>query len=227
MKRYGSSISVRQVVSAAFLGFALTVLPAAIPAHAADNESSEPELLDTKILQHIMKGLGLKRDEDGIDYRERSPLVLPATKELPKPEQPTPASKVAGWPDDPDVKRVKQRRDIEKNRKAYVEGVDDRPLLPSQYSLPGGGSGSGGGTSGKSAEESAMPSSMKELGAKNIFSKVFGKDTDQYQTFTNEPPRSSLIEPPKGYRTPSPNQPFGVGKETWVAPKVDRQDPVR
>ena len=47
---------------------------------------------------------------------------------------------------------------------------------------------------------------------------------EEYTPFTGEPPRTSLTEPPTGYRTPSPNQPYGVGKEKWTAPKIDRQE---
>ena len=104
--------------------------------HAAwAEDGQEDTLVDTKIMRHILKGLGWQRDEKGIEYRERSPLVLPGSsgKELPKPAPVSPAAKTAGWPDDPDIKRQKQRRDAEKNRKAYVEGVDDRPMLPSEY----------------------------------------------------------------------------------------------
>src|SRR5690349_15222415 len=49
-------------------------------AQAADDD--EIELLDTKILRGILKGFGLKRDGEAIEYRERSPLVLPPSKEL-------------------------------------------------------------------------------------------------------------------------------------------------
>ena len=31
--------------------------------------------------------------------------------------------------------------------------------------------------------------------------------------FTGEPPRTALTEPPAGYQTPSPDQPYGLGKE--------------
>jgi hypothetical protein len=176
----------------------------------------------------VLKGLGWKREERGIEYRERSPLVLPQGKDLPSPEKSQPASsKVAGWPDDPDVKRAKKKKDEERKRKPYTEGVDDRPLLPSQYSKTSSGRGDNPTIlDSKNEEESARPSTLKELGSKGIFSKVWGNN-DQYATFTGEPPRSNLIEPPAGYRTPSPSQPFGVGKDVWTAPKIDRQEPVR
>jgi hypothetical protein len=40
----------------------------------------------------------------------------------------------------------------------------------------------------------------------------FKKDGES-ATFTGEPPRSSLTEPPPGYQTPSPNQRYGIGPE--------------
>ncbi|HXI60207.1 MAG TPA: hypothetical protein VNO55_29285 [Polyangia bacterium] len=230
MMSFRSKPRLVRALFAAMVGAAVITGTSGNSAWAADDDSEEPELLDTQIVRYILKGLGLQREEKQIQYRERSPLVLPANKQLPSPETVTPASKTAGWPDDPDVKRAKQKKETEKKRKAYTEGVDDRPLLPSQYGknpsarsdnptiLPG---------SGKSAEESEKPSTIQELGSKNIFSKVWGNNSEEYQPFTGEPPRANLIEPPAGYRTPSPSQPYGVGKEKWVAPKIDRQEPVK
>jgi hypothetical protein len=229
-----SLISRPRLLSAAFATLLGAAVIAGCSAGAAraddDTDGEEPTLLDTQILQYVLKGLGWRRgdQEKGIEYRERSPLVLPNSKDLPPPEKSQPAkSKVAGWPDDPDVKRAKKKKDDERKRKSYTEGVDDRPLLPSQVAKgadkidpPQTILGS------KNEEEATRPSSVWELGSKNIFSKVWGNN-DDYTTFTGEPRRESLIEPPSGYRTPSPNQPFGVGKDRWVAPKVDRQEPVR
>ena len=199
--------------------------------HAAwAEDGQEDTLVDTTIMRHILKGLGWQRDEKGIEYRERSPLVLPGSsgKELPKPAPVSPAAKTAGWPDDPDIKRQKQRRDAEKNRKAYVEGVDDRPMLPSEYERKKGTEDKNRPATldSKSWEESRNPSTAQELGSKNIFSKMWGSKPNEYVTFTGEPPRTTLIEPPRGYRTPSPSQPFGVGQEKWTGP-TDRQEQAR
>ena len=55
--------------------------------------------------------------------------------------------------------------------------------------------------------------SPSQLGSKsNIWSKMFGKDEPEAGRFTGEPPRTALTEPPPGYQTPSPDQPYGVGK---------------
>ena len=39
---------------------------------------------------------------------------------------------------------------------------------------------------------------------------------EEYGTFTGEPPRVSLTDPPAGYQTPSPDQPYGITPEHKV-----------
>jgi hypothetical protein len=106
--------------------------------------------------------------------------------------------------------------------------VDDRPLLPNEYSRKPGTDDKNRPAvlDSKPFEEAQQPSTRQELGAKNIFSKLWGDKSNEYVTFTGEPPRSTLIEPPRGYRTPSPNQPYGVGPEKWKGPG-DRQEQVK
>jgi hypothetical protein len=174
---------------------------------------------DTKFLRNMLKGLGLRQDGDDIDYRERSPLVLPPGQNLPPPQPPNQASKTAAWPNDPDVRRAKQRKEQEK--KIVIEGDDERPLRPSELNRPGRPASKDDGSPSKTAEESARPSSLKELGSKSLFSGNWFAPSEEYTTFAGEPPRDSLTEPPVGYRTPSPNQPYGVGKEKWKPPVVD------
>ena len=48
----------------------------------------------------------------GIEYRERSPLVLPpSTRPAAAGSRHEPADKTAAWPIDPDVKRAKERKE--------------------------------------------------------------------------------------------------------------------
>ena len=47
----------------------------------------------------------------------------------------------------------------------------------------------------------------------------FGGYTNETGTFTNEPSRNTLTEPPPGYQTPSPAQPYGVTR------RVERSAP--
>ena len=50
---------------------------------------------------------------------------------------------------------------------------------------------------------------------------MFGKDDNQTAQFTGEPPRVSLTDPPAGYQTPSPNEPYGHGKERYNPKATD------
>lgn len=227
--------SFARFVAAAAIGMAVVVGSVGMPAHAAEDD--EDELLDTKIFKGILKGLGLRKDEgSGITYRERSPLVLPPSKDatqLPAPEKIDP-KKAANWPDDPDLKRARQAREAERKRKPVDPGVDDKPLRSNQMTdgtapAQRGTAGRTPEAPGKSVEGSMAPSTNAELGSKGLtsmFSSVWAPK-EEYTPFTGEPPRGSLTEPPRGYRTPSPNQPYGVGKEKWVAPKTDRNEVVR
>ncbi len=64
---------------------------------------------------------------------------------------------------------------------------------------------------------------------KNLFSFDWLKK-EQYATFTGEPPRASLTDPPPGYQTPSPDQPYGLAPEKKVyVPKTlgERMEPTR
>ena len=47
--------------------------------------------------------------------------------------------------------------------------------------------------------------------AKNLFGSILSKK-NEYATFTGEPSRETLTDPPPGYLTPSPDQPYGVGQ---------------
>jgi hypothetical protein len=234
MKNFRPRHQFAGLVLAATVGIAASAGFLATAAHAADDD--EMELLDTKILRGIMKGLGLKRDGEAIEYRERSPLVLPPGKELnqlPPPETVN-AKKSPDWPDDPDLKRARQKKEAERKRKPMEPGVDDKPLPPNKMTaegqLPTPTGGKGGEAPGRSIEGSAAPSTNSELGSKGImsmFSSGLWAPKEEYTAFTGEPQRSSLTEPPAGYRTPSPNQPYGVGREKWKPTVVDRNEPVK
>ena len=187
------------------------VTSAVAPAYAGDD--SDP--IDTRILRGILEGIGLRRDGDKtIDYHERSPLVIPSdTTQLPPPEN---AGGVAAanpnWPKDPDVMRAEQEAKFEKNRNIIEETRrEENPLSPSQMT-PGGKDrrvstvnvpGSDAGPNGF-----GNPMSPSELGYKGGFFGLFGSKGEAAR-FTGEPARTSLTEPPPGYQTPSPVEPYG------------------
>jgi hypothetical protein len=53
---------------------------------------------------------------------------------------------------------------------------------------------------------------------------LWGRNKEEYGTFVREPARTSLTEPPPGYRTPSPAQPYGVGKEKYSPTAINPMD---
>lgn len=210
-------------------------------ARAQDDEEDVP--YDTKILRGIMSGLGLKRDGEGpdIDYRERSPLVVPPSLNLPPPETAAPTPNAANWPVDPDEKRRKAAIAARKKAANTRYQVEDegRALNPREMT-PGAGtadarnrpapqSGRGDSKPGEAGDRL----SVFDLGYKgDMFSwnSLFGsKDKGEVAKFEHEPPRVSLTEPPAGYRTPSPAQPYGITPEKKSSKAMDiyeRQTPV-
>ena len=189
---------------------------AAAPARAGNDDNSG-EAFDTKILRSILEGLGLQRDGNTIDYQERAPLVIPPSRDLPPPETDV-AVKNPNWPDDPDVKRARELRAAEKADKTIISDKElSRPLRPSELNV-GRRQASrlqGYKSPGNDTEMSRplMPSALGYKGG--IFGSLFGKDDNQTAQFTGEPPRVSLTDPPAGYQTPSPNEPYGHGKEKY------------
>jgi hypothetical protein len=200
--------------ASAAIGFALGVSLLAIssPARAADDDVP----LDTKIFRSIMESLGLKSaDEATIDYQERPPLVLPSNDSLPPPAKGDAVANNPAWPNDPDVGRAKLIKKLERNS-ASSEEVEhqSRPLRPDEL-VPGA----------KYAPRTRNPSLPDAAGSDGskmtpsqlgysggLFKKMFSKDDKEDARFTGEPPRASLTQPPPGYQTPSPDQPYGNGK---------------
>ena len=215
------------------LVFGAAAVLGAAPVRAADDEAS----FDQKIMNSIMDGLGLKRDgEAGINYQERAPLVLPPGRDLAPPERSDPAAANPAWPKDPDVARRKAEVAMQKNRNISDEReLEQNPLRPDQLTP---------GARGKKRQQAArtddgyqapasgfgsqlLPSELGYNGS--LYDAMFGKKKDEQAKFTREPPRTSLTEPPEGYQTPSPDQPYGLAK--GVAPTKayndyrDRADP--
>ena len=131
----------------------------------------------------------------------------------------------------PDSLQSPSGQTASRKRKGFEPGVDDKPLLPSQLGKEAGPVGPKGGEApGRSMEGSAAPSTNAELGSKGfmeMFRTGLWAPKEEYTPFTGEPARTSLVEPPPGYRTPSPAQPYGVGREKWAPSVIDKNEPVK
>lgn len=209
-----------QSCTRAVLGLALSAALLAVvcvPARAGDDNDDVP--FDTKILRSIMHGLGLKNgSEAAINYEERPPLVIPPDRTLPPPQRADAVVNNPAWPKDPDVARAKYEKHHQGGMSSDEVRAESMPLRPDQLT-PNAGRvprqqlhpGVTDASPGHNGEGLLSPS---ELGRDNtsLWDKMFHKDENQAAKFTGEPPRASLTEPPAGYQTPSPDQPYGNAK---------------
>jgi hypothetical protein len=212
----------RRLLLASACGIVLC-LPAALTAHAEDDEDS----FEQKVIKNILGGLGVDVGRAGIDYRERSPLVIPPTRDLPPPESAAASARNPAWPREPE-------RRVAVKAKPNTRATTDEPGTESALNpdeLRRGAAPRAGRvtdpsqTTGSLDEQNVgRPLSPNQLGNKNsLFSMdaLTGRNFGQ-ATFTGEPPRSSLTEPPPGYQTPSSAAPYAAGEERngWKIPTI-------
>lgn len=207
-----------KLTASAACGLALVMALCAAPARAEDDVP-----VDKKIMRGLLEGLGLRRDSDGINYQERAPLVIPPGRDLPPPEKGGAAlADNPAWPKDPDIARRQEEERLERNRNVSEEReLEQNPLSRKQLTPGRTPSRQARANASYKAPEGdfANPLTPSQLGYKGgIFSSMFGSKDDEAVRFTGEPPRATLTEPPPGYQTPSPDQPYGAGKA--AAPKA-------
>lgn len=177
---------------------------------------------DEQIIYNLMTAIGLQDpNAPQPTYEQRPPLVIPKSDSLPPPRKPGAAiANNPAWPKDPDVLRAKAYAKSEKNRDTFAEIEREKdPLLPNQLGPTSAPRGVGRPTGGDSKVPDGLGLlSPSQLGYKGgLFSNMFGDDNKNEETaqFTGEPVRTSLTQPPAGYRTPSPDQPYGLSPENY------------
>ncbi len=181
----------RRAAALTTLALAALIACPGTSAWAADDDDKDKG--GQEFMMGIFGSLGIKRDEN-IDYRERSPLVVPPTRDLPPPVDP--AAKSSAWPAG---LGVTQPNEIAARRAAA--GAKPAPVVSSAQNDSYG-----------HTPMVAEPSDLGKLfsgGLKGVFS---GGLEDEVGTFKAEPPRTSLTEPPPGYQTPSSAAPYGITK---------------
>jgi hypothetical protein len=211
-------------VAAVALGVGLLMVSGV--ARAQQDDEDDDKTFEEKIIEGVMRGIGGTNMENrGIDYRERSPLVVPPKLDLPPPASEVQASAPPNWPKDPDEARRKAA--IAARKKEKKDPVADaRPLSPDELNSvrtrPTKNADSN--DSLKPGDSNARPLSPHELGFDGKFSDLFGSSKPETKEFKGEPTRDSLVQPPAGYQTPSPNFAYGTGpKESLNKP----YDPAR
>jgi hypothetical protein len=203
------SRALRLAVIALGVGLVMT----AGAARAQDDEEDD-KTFEEKIIEGIMAGIGgTNMDNRGIEYRERSPLVVPPKLDLPPPAAASNEVKAPNWPKDPDearrkaaiAARKKDKKDpLEASRILTPSELDKR--APKTSTARGDSLDQPGGNLGENAILS--PS---QLGYSGGFSGMFGGNKAEVAPFKGEPTRESLTQPPSGYQTPSPNFAYGTG----------------
>jgi hypothetical protein len=152
----------------------------------------------------VLRSIGLPDPDHPqyeINYSERSPLVVPPNRSLPPPIA-TDRPPAPNWPQDPDLKKRQAARDDKAAPRGDRVVEEGRPLRPDEL-IPKGSRASSGGSSGSGG------SGQIEQKRSGVLSFDWFKK-EEYGTFTGEPPRASLTDPPAGYQTPSPDQPYGI-----------------
>ena len=199
----GRAARLRVIVLRAALTIALASAVAGLHGSTARAGDDDP---DESFVSKFMRGIGIKRtgvDTSAIDYRERAPLVVPPTRDLPAPG--AALAPVADWPQSTAAKPRKHVRS---------KAAPATPVPNAAASV-----GDPNATAAQGPQEPEQKSSF----SLNWFNK------EEYAKFGTEPPRDDLTDPPAGYRTPSPEQPYGIGpdkkqakvKKAGDGPEVD------
>jgi hypothetical protein len=203
----------RAALCAAFAAF-LVIAGDPGAAYAADDSIGMMPLPDGNAVRRLLHQLGIvgSADQDATDYKERPPLVVPPSRALPPPAAPgSLAERNPAWPVDkrkPESKAKTERRD--------VSWENDRQPLSTARPAP----------SAEMPAQATVPSQASESDGSwsRFWDKALGrKAAPEIVPFTREPPRASLTDPPRGYRTPSPDQPYGANitadTTPWQAPR--------
>lgn len=208
----GWSCCWRSATQTIFLVLFATATACASASNARAGDYDDPS--GTTFTSKVLKAVGLPdpdHPEYEINYSERSPLVVPPNRNLPPPIA-TDRSPAPNWPQDPDIKKrqaAKSETILRPNGDPVMD--EGRPLRPDEL-IP------------KGSHSSAVSSSPGiEPKQRSLFSfDWFNKE--EYGTFIGEPPRASLTDPPPGYQTPSPDQPYGISPDRKPAKPTTRND---
>jgi hypothetical protein len=204
----------------------LVVLGSAASAQQANEE--EEDTFEQRVIKNILGGMGVDVGRAGIDYRERSPLVIPPSLDLPPPQAAGLATSNPAWPREPErVKKPSAGKRVHARATSDDPGTN-APMTPEELNR---GRVSRSGTGPNPLESNALsddaagrPMTPGQLKSGNIFTwdNLMGSNRDK-ATFAGEPSRSSLTMPPPGYQTPSTNQPYQAGEErggSWKVPSI-------
>ena len=203
--------SLTRALKFAAVALGIGMVMAAGPVRAGDDDDDD-KTFEEKVIEGVMAGIGgTNMENKGIDYRERSPLVVPPRIDLPPPSGTTAEAKVPNWPKDPDEQRRKAA--IAARKKENKDpALQARILTPAELAV-------GKTATPQRTSDPITPGtnntnpilSPSQLGYNGGFSGLFGGNKTETTQFKSEPTRETLTMPPPGYQTPSPNYAYGTG----------------
>jgi hypothetical protein len=237
--RIGQNLS---VITMRAFGLAVLSLSAGLVVTSGTARAADD---DRTFSEKIMDGLygtirNTNMDNRGIDYRERSPLVVPPTLDLPPPT--SAAATGNNWPKDPDERQRKAV--IAAKKKAapapsrvmvstagavqaqpinIAPPVDPQAGTPAATGTPRPAYASGPNGTALTDPAYDKPGDLLNGGAADLadsigIGKLFGGGSSkpvQLEPGT-EPARQALTQPPIGYQTPSPNYAYEEEKKSWL-----------
>jgi hypothetical protein len=218
-------ISLRRLL-AACLGGALLLLPIAASAQQAQDDD---DTFEQRIIKNILGGMGVDVGRPGIDYRERSPLVIPPSLDLPPPQAAGTAIRNPAWPREADRKVVIRKT---KNARATPDEPGSESIMSPDELRQGINPRAArvtdpSQTTGSLEQYNLDKGQMTptQLNSKGIFNwnALMGTHLNEQAKFESEPTRNALTQPPAGYQTPSPAYPYGAGTDKsggWKIPTI-------
>lgn len=182
---------------------------------AASGASESPE---RAVIGRIMGGLGaIDTRQEAIDYKPRSPLVVPPNRDLRTPAEGDASQAAANWPRDPDVAERERRQ-----RAAGLQGPDpSRNWTPEELKRYNAAQGFQTREQEELQRQSLLDPDFKEAGKPLKPDQLKGNPmlTSGPVDANGQPIRKrGLTDPPGSYMTPSPNAPVAIPeseKKAW------------
>jgi hypothetical protein len=198
----------------------------AVKAQQADDDD---ESFEQRLIKGILGGLGVDvGNRKGIEYRERSPLVIPPSLDLPPPDQADASARNPAWPREQTRKKTASQARPQVNATPEDPGTSSR-MTPDEMRRGASARAqrvTDPSNSGSQEEINVgRPLRPKELGTSGIFtwSALTGNYGTETEKFEGEPSRGQLTQPPPGYQTPSAGYPYGIARDTgpgWKIPTI-------
>jgi hypothetical protein len=179
-----------------------------VSAARAGSDDEDNRSFSEKMVDSIKSGFSTTNmDSKGIDYRERSPLVVPPQLDLPPPAAAASQVNAPNWPKDPDEKRRKAA--LAARKKSLTNSSHE--LTPAEAEA-----------ARASVAASGQPQPQQSLTEK--MNNYLGGTKPEVGQFKGEPTRETLTQPPPGYQIPSPNYAYGVGQKGSLNKDADNKD---